>query len=122
MAKAAAATAIAQVNIAAVAPSIGLTHAQVKTHRQTLTTVAHPVTREQLAQRALSKVMTPHAKAVAIHAAVVASVATKLIPAKKTLKSPSQPTRPRTRRQAVQRRHPVSHGRRVRCWCHSSGR
>jgi hypothetical protein len=53
--------------------------------------------------------MTPLAKAVAIHAVVVATVATKVTAVKRALKARKQSTMPRVLRQAGQRRHFVNH-------------
>jgi hypothetical protein len=109
MARAIAAMAIVAVNIAVVAPSIAMTHAQAQRHPPTSIIAAHRAMRVPVAPLVLSRVMTPLAKAVALRAVVVAIVVTKVMAVKRALKARKQSTMPRVLRQAGQRKHRVSH-------------
>jgi hypothetical protein len=101
--------AIVAVNIAVVAPSIAMTHAQAQRHQPIPIIAAHRAMRVPVALLVLSRVMTPLAKAVAIHAVVVATVATKVTVVKRALMARKQSTMQRVLRQAGQRKHLVSH-------------
>jgi len=105
MVMAIAATVIVVVNTAVVALSSAMTHAQVPRHQPTPTTAAHLAKRVRVVHPVPSKVMTRHVKAVAIHAAVVATVAMKVTVGKTALKARRQSTLPRV----AQRKHHASH-------------
>ena len=109
MARVTAATEIVAVNIAVVAPSIATTHAQAQRHQPRQTIAAHRAMRVPAAPLVLSRVMTPLAKAVAIRAVVVATVATKVTAVKRALKARRQSTMPRLLRQAGLCKHLVNH-------------
>ena len=113
MARVIAAMVIVAVNIVVVAPSIATMLALAPKHQPTPTTAAHRARKVQVAQLALSRVMTQHVKAVETHAAVVATVATRVTADKTALTPRKQSIPQRVFRQAAQRKHRVSRKARV---------